>query len=560
MPRSGCWAALAFLLVVAIGYWLLAGRPWALAATAAALAVAALLLPAAYIPVAPARCWERAIACWPRGCVRRRRRDAAQWQWTRSRRQPLPLPPPGLPRPSSWPWRWCSGGASARGDPPEQGAAESTAADGGTPAKTAAEIKTVEKKAAEKRTPSSPYRVFVPVDEHDRPSGGKYYVPEPFYDQLYRRTASQAEKPQGWLMAAGVYRATLAKEEMSQRLAVEELRVRFDLHVFSNSVRVRIPFRRDEVQLLPGASQLDGRAIQPQWAADGGALVVEIPEPGQFRLELALRPGGAKARRPRVSTWRFRGWPPRGWSWRCPRAHRPSRCPSACGASGQEEQGTRMVADLGPAGRLTVRWQDPAGAGPGPPAIDAEELFWLKIQPGSVVIDAKLKLTVASGQMRRLQLVADPSLQTVAAAGPDAPAVRASARPPDNRKSSNCNGPARCRRPRKSTPSFCSPGHRAWAICGCRNWTLPTSGRRSAGWPSPSIRRWNTRSGCRGGGTRWPCPSSPPVGARRAAPLLACRLAPGLSRWSIATGPGGRKSPSTRPWPWTSTATRRPWK
>ena len=47
-------------------------------------------------------------------------------------------------------------------------------------------------------------------------------------------------------------------------------------------------------------------------------------------------------------------------------------------------------------------------------AIDAEELFWLKIQPGSVVIDAKLKLKVAAGQIRRLQLVADPALQLLA--------------------------------------------------------------------------------------------------------------------------------------------------
>ena len=66
---------------------------------------------------------------------------------------------------------------------------------------------------------------------------------------------------------------------------------------------------------------------------------------------------------------------------------------------------------------------------------------------------------------------------------------------------------------------------------------VATSGRRNDGWPSPSIRRWNTRSRCPGGWTRWPCPSSPPVGGAQPAPLLACRLAPGPSRWSIATRP-----------------------
>ena len=147
-----------------------------------------------------------------------------------------------------------------------------------------------EKKAPEKRAPPAPYSVFIPVDEHDQPTGGKYYVPEPFYEQLYRRAGPAAEKPQGWLIASGVYRASLSKEAMSQRLAVEELRVSFDLHVFGHAVRVRIPFRRDEAKLLPGASLLDGRAIQPEWAADGSALLLDVAEPGQYRLELLMQP------------------------------------------------------------------------------------------------------------------------------------------------------------------------------------------------------------------------------------------------------------------------------
>ena len=36
------------------------------------------------------------------------------------------------------------------------------------------------------------------VDERQRPTGGKCYVPEPFYDQLYHRASAAEEKPQGW--------------------------------------------------------------------------------------------------------------------------------------------------------------------------------------------------------------------------------------------------------------------------------------------------------------------------------------------------------------------------
>jgi hypothetical protein len=416
------WGALAFLLVVAIGWWLLAGRPWAMAAAAVALAVTALLVPAAYIPIGSGAVLGAGYCLLAGGL---RRLHAAPAARETSPPQPASAgAAAGLPTAVVLALGLLLWGSAAHGAPPEKKAAASKAAESGTPEKTAAETKTAEKKAAEKKTPSAPYSVFVPVDEHQQPSGGKYYVPEPFYDRLYRRAASLAEKPQGWLMAGGVYRAALAKEEMSQRLAVEELRAEFDLHVFSNSVRVRIPFSRDEVQLLPGASQLDGRAIQPQWSADGSALVVEIPEPGQFRLELALGPtlrnaaggSGFSLAIPRLATARLELTLPEGAP--------PIEVPSACGAIRQEEQATRLVAELGPADRLTVRWQDPAGAAGAAPVIDADELFWLKIQPGSVVIDARLKLKVAAGQMRSLQLIADPSLQMLPLVGPDPPAIR----------------------------------------------------------------------------------------------------------------------------------------
>ena len=85
--------------------------------------------------------------------------------------------------------------------------------------------------------------------------------------------------------------------------------------MFGRAARVRIPFRRDEAKLLPDASLLDGRAVQPEWEADGSALVVEIPEPGQYRLELVAAAGGAgRSGGVWASTWPFRGWPPRAWS------------------------------------------------------------------------------------------------------------------------------------------------------------------------------------------------------------------------------------------------------
>ena len=210
---------------------------------------------------------------------------------------------------------------------------------------------------------------------------------------------------------------------MSGQLALDELAVRFELSVFGRGARVRIPIRRDEAKLLPNAAILDGRPVQPEWEADGGAFVVDIPEPGQYRLDLAVQPvahGGEAALGfdmaiPRLAAARL--------ELSLPGDSPAVEAASALGAVRREKQPPRLVAELGPAERLTVRWPDANGAEGAAPAIDAEELFWLKILPGSVIIDARLKLKAAAGQIRRVQLATDPALQLLPLPGPE-PAVQ----------------------------------------------------------------------------------------------------------------------------------------
>ncbi len=75
-----------------------------------------------------------------------------------------------------------------------------------------------------------------------------------------------------------------------------------------------------------------------------------------------------------------------------------------------------MSALLGPASRLSVRW--PEGAGDGSSANqEVEELYWMHIRPGSLVIDARLKFRVLEGRMRQVRLLADPRLRLLPTAG-----------------------------------------------------------------------------------------------------------------------------------------------
>ena len=268
------------------------------------------------------------------------------------------------------------------------------------------------------------HSVFIPVDEKQQPTHGKYFLPEPFFAELYRRAALQAEKPQGWMIASAVYRAALADDAAQAGHVVDRLTAEFEIRVFNAAARVRIPLRREEVSLEPGQAQLDDRAVQPEWEPDGSALLLEIAEPGEYRLELTLRPTvqpGSRACRLR--------------SGDSPRAHRAARVQRADG-----RPAGRVPLGLGrsPLGRSPVALDRRTGAQPtaSPPpgrmpprpgaaaAVDVEQLLWLKIEPGCVLLDVRMKAKAASGQLRRLLVRADSALELLPSTGPAVPAVQ----------------------------------------------------------------------------------------------------------------------------------------
>ena len=138
--------------------------------------------------------------------------------------------------------------------------------------------------------PRPAHSVFIPVDAQQQPVGDKYYLPVELYNELHRRAAAATEQPRGWLITSATYRGVLSRTTTSQRLVVDELKAVFDLQVYSPTARVRLPLRREEANLLPDGISLGGRLIQPEWDADGAALVFNAPQPGRWRLELLLQP------------------------------------------------------------------------------------------------------------------------------------------------------------------------------------------------------------------------------------------------------------------------------
>ncbi len=279
------------------------------------------------------------------------------------------------------------------------------------------------KVSAVARPASSPiYRVFVPVDARQKAVGGKVYLPEAFYQELYRH-AAPVEKPPAWMILGAVYRGDLVKKAVSGRLTVGGLRAQYDLRVFDRATRVRIPLRTEGVNLLPDSVLLDGRPIEPEWEPDGRALAFDVAEPGDYRLGLSLRPvlratagsGGFDMAIPRLAASRL--------DLALPADAPPVEVPSACGGVSLEKSPPRLLAELGPTDRLTVRWQQPAASGLGL-AVHAEQLTWLKIQPGSVMVNAKFKFHVAEGEIRQVQLAVDPRLRLLPLSGNAQPTVQ----------------------------------------------------------------------------------------------------------------------------------------
>lgn len=362
-PLAG-W--LSMLAVVALGLWRTRRQRLHLGGLVAGLAVLALVVPEAWVPLASGAMLGAAV-CLLAGLLR--------------------------PAASGEPARSASARASAA---VVAGAALLVAWSGLVVAAHAA--------------PSEPtvYSVFVPIDEQGQPTGGRYQIPLAMSDELRRRAEEALGVPRGWLLHGATYRATLARDTQSG-LDVTELIARYDVRVFDSSARIVLPVSRAAVS---GMVRLlvDGRSVPLEWAEDGQSLACLVPGPGTTRLELGLRPTLAL-------TGDLRGFdlaiPPLADSQlelHLPHDAPPVDVPGAVGETTSSDEGQVRTVRLGPAARLTVRWPLRATA-PAGPTLDVEELLWLKVRPGSVVIDARFAIKPVTGSVRELRLTVDPRLR-----------------------------------------------------------------------------------------------------------------------------------------------------
>jgi hypothetical protein len=414
-----------FLIVVALGCWKLIHRPAAFGALLGFFVVAALVLPAVYAPLASGGVLGLLFVL--------------VWQRMHPKIEPIKASMPSSS--ATHPAVRANVGSTvtkivglgillvvmmaavAWGETPREGTRDKT------------------------DNPAPIHRVIVPIDAQKKPVGDKVFVPELFYKQLHLHATTPAEKPKGWLILRAAYRGNMTSEE--GRLGIETLRAVYDIEVLERATRVRIPLRAEGIHLLPKGVLLDGRPIEPEWAPDATALTFEIAEPGEYHVEIAIRPTVRNVNELErnnvydVADSPYRWFGPYagdgtvGFEIAIPRVARSTleltlpddapaiETPSACGTVVRDRNPPRLFADLGPTGRLVVRWRENTPSGSTGPAIDMEQLFWMKLQPGSLVVTAKFHLHVLEGQVQQVQLAVDPRLRLLPLTGDNAPTVQA---------------------------------------------------------------------------------------------------------------------------------------
>ena len=266
-----------------------------------------------------------------------------------------------------------------------------------------------------------PYQVFVPVDRDRKPVGGNVYVPEGLYHALDGLVTGAETLSKGWLIEEATYRGVLSWQAAPRQLAVDEFTAAYRVRTFGpGATRARLPLRRDALELPARGVLLDGRTIYPRWDEQGVTLEFDVPVPGEHRLELALRPTTRTDKSvPKVAPT-GNAVTGQGFDLAIPRIARsrleltlPANAPTidiplAKGAIVVE--GQRLIAQLGAADRLSVRWSGETSRAAEPSA-EVEELLWLKIAPGSIVLDARLKFRVLQGHLGEFLLRADPRLR-----------------------------------------------------------------------------------------------------------------------------------------------------
>lgn len=247
-------------------------------------------------------------------------------------------------------------------------------------------------------------RVLIPVDPQGQPNGDPYQTPSSLWAELLGRQRSIAVR-RGATVEQVRYRAALRRDAASGRLALAELSLHLDGAATLAGQPLLLPLR------VTGQRPLEQVLMNdvPQaavWDEEADALRVTAPAPGPFHLETPLVAAEAAGEYADLLEATIPSVAHSALEFELPDAAAEVEIPSALGEIQRSEDGRRIVAHLGPTPRLELRWRSGTAA---PPRV--EQLWWLHVQPGSLVWRLKLHVDPSQTPLEQLRLHFDPQLQ-----------------------------------------------------------------------------------------------------------------------------------------------------
>ena len=275
------------------------------------------------------------------------------------------------------------------------------------------------------------YRVVVPVDNAGKPATPTYYIPDSFYKQLHRLAAAANGQPKGWLVTRANYHGVISRDPVTRQLGMATLKASFDIRVFQSNVQVFLPLIRDSLGGVINGMRIEGRSVVARWNDSGTELLAGSLGVGEHRLELEIQTkiqsdattsGIDVAILPLANSTVLITLPPDLPTIDLPTAH---------GRVQIDKDRNELSAQLGADNHLAVRWPSGAGAQAAMPTIDVDELIWMRVRPGTTILDAKFKFRVLEGRLRQVQLLADPRLRLLPSNNPQSPVAAIRATPGD---------------------------------------------------------------------------------------------------------------------------------
>jgi hypothetical protein len=237
--------------------------------------------------------------------------------------------------------------------------------------------------------------VLIPSRDGDEPTGDPYMVPETLWREMRRSAAEVTGRPAGWLLTNGQYRIALDWARDGQRLRLAQAQASYDLHVFAAASRVALPFG-DEQMRDSFHVRLDGQRVATVQNKNQGLEIV-VPAPGIYRLEVQL---DARAHSPELAelSWRVPALPCAQAQIELPPDAPPIEFDATTGTVKSRAGQQSITAALSGLTRLQVRWPNSARPTDLQSLPDIEQLTWVTLQPGAVVVQVRFRLPSPAGR------------------------------------------------------------------------------------------------------------------------------------------------------------------